>query len=133
MSDNHFIQTSFFFGAPLDGTVPAAGYGSVASLRALGYNPSYNKLNVAAIGCGGQGGSFSTMRRRRRTSTARRKRQTRRSQPGASQQGRQVRRLRDARQGANIDACTIGIADVMHATGSRLHAAVGSTSMSKSR
>ena len=26
------------------------------SLRALGYKPFYDKLNVAAIGCGGQGG-----------------------------------------------------------------------------
>ena len=33
-----------------------AGFGSVPSLRALGYKPFYDKLNVAAIGCGGQGG-----------------------------------------------------------------------------
>src|SRR6266581_76282 len=46
----------FFFGALLAGAVPLAGYGSVPSLRALGYKPFYDKLNVAAIGCGGQGG-----------------------------------------------------------------------------
>ncbi|HYW43168.1 MAG TPA: gfo/Idh/MocA family oxidoreductase, partial [Bryobacteraceae bacterium] len=47
----------FFFGALLTGAVPRAGYGSVPSLRALGYKPFYDKLNVAAIGCGGQGGA----------------------------------------------------------------------------
>src|SRR5258707_7264681 len=46
----------FFFGSLFAGAVPAAGFGSVPSLRALGYKPFYNKLNVAAIGCGGQGG-----------------------------------------------------------------------------
>ena len=33
-------------------------FGSVPSLRALGYKPFYDKLNVAAIGCGGQGGAI---------------------------------------------------------------------------
>src|SRR6185503_15567420 len=46
----------FFFGTLLAGAVPRGGYGSVPSLRALGYKPFYSKLNVAAIGCGGQGG-----------------------------------------------------------------------------
>src|ERR1043166_3324631 len=46
----------FFFGSLLAGAVPRAGFGSVPSLRALGYKPFYDKLNVAAIGCGGQGG-----------------------------------------------------------------------------
>ena len=40
----------FFFGSLLAGAVPEAGYGSVPSLRALGYKPFYDKLNVAAIG-----------------------------------------------------------------------------------
>src|SRR5437016_4253040 len=46
----------FFFGSLLAGAVPLAGQGSVPSLRALGYKPFYDKLNVASIGCGGQGG-----------------------------------------------------------------------------
>src|SRR5215469_12282319 len=46
----------FFFGTLLAGAVPAGGFGSVPSLRALGYKPFYDKLNVASIGCGGQGG-----------------------------------------------------------------------------
>ena len=48
----------FFFGALLAGAIPSGGYGTVKSLRALGYKPYYDKLNVAAIGCGGRGGSI---------------------------------------------------------------------------
>ena len=56
MSFDGVSRRHFFFGSLLAGAVPAAGYGSVPSLRALGYKPFYDKLNVAAIGCGGQGG-----------------------------------------------------------------------------
>src|SRR5262245_30295796 len=54
MSHNLSRRRFFFFGT-LFGAVPASGFGSVPSLRALGYKPFYDKLNVAAIGCGGQG------------------------------------------------------------------------------
>src|SRR5215469_5755570 len=47
----------FFFGSLLAGAMPSGGFGSVQSLKALGYKPFYNKLNVASIGCGGQGGA----------------------------------------------------------------------------
>ena len=56
MSYDRVSRRHFFFGALLAGAVPTGGYGSVPSLRALGYKPFYDKLNVAAIGCGGQGG-----------------------------------------------------------------------------
>jgi hypothetical protein len=56
MSTNNLSRRHFFFGTLLAGAVPAGGYGSVPSLRAAGYKPFYDKLNVAAIGCGGQGG-----------------------------------------------------------------------------
>ena len=36
----------------MTGAVPTSGYGSITSLKALGYKPFYDKLNVAAIGCG---------------------------------------------------------------------------------
>jgi len=55
-SDNGVSRRHFFFGSLLAGAVPTGGYGSVQSLRALGYKPYYDKLNVASIGCGGQGG-----------------------------------------------------------------------------
>jgi hypothetical protein len=56
MSQDGVSRRHFFYGSLLAGALPAAGYGSVPSLRALGYKPFYDKLNVAAIGCGGQGG-----------------------------------------------------------------------------
>ncbi len=52
---NGVSRRYFFFGSLLAGAVPAGGFGSVRSLRALGYKPFYDKLNVAAIGCGSQG------------------------------------------------------------------------------
>src|SRR6476469_9954743 len=56
MSNDGVSRRHFFFGSLLAGAVPLAGYGSVPSLRALGYKSFYDKLNVASIGCGGQGG-----------------------------------------------------------------------------
>ncbi len=45
----------FFFGTLLAGAVPRGGFGSVPSLKALGFKPFNEKLNIAAIGCGGRG------------------------------------------------------------------------------
>jgi hypothetical protein len=45
----------FFYGALLAGVVPAAGFGRAPSLKTLGYKSPNEKLNVAAIGSGGQG------------------------------------------------------------------------------
>src|ERR1700752_4478362 len=56
MSINNVSRRHFFFGSLLAGAVPTGGFGSVPSLRAMGYKPFYDKLNVASIGCGGQGG-----------------------------------------------------------------------------
>src|SRR5438045_9221501 len=56
MAHHGVSRRHFFFGTLLAGAVPQAGFGSVPSLRALGYKPFYDKLNVASIGCGGQGG-----------------------------------------------------------------------------
>src|SRR5438105_14348467 len=56
MSNYPISRRYFFYGSLLAGAVPSGGYGSVPSLKALGYKPFYGKLNVAAIGCGGQGG-----------------------------------------------------------------------------
>lgn len=47
----------FFYGSLLAGAVPAAGFGSSPSLKALGYKSPNEKLNFAAIGSGGQGGA----------------------------------------------------------------------------
>ena len=44
----------FFFGSLLAGVIPRVGFGSVPSLRALGYQSPNEKLNIAGIGAGGQ-------------------------------------------------------------------------------
>jgi len=48
-------RRTFFFGSLLTGAVPPGGFGSVASLRRLGYKSPNEKLNIAAIGAGGRG------------------------------------------------------------------------------
>ena len=48
MANDGVSRRHFFFGSLLAGAVPIAGYGSVPSLRALGYKPFYEKLNVAS-------------------------------------------------------------------------------------
>jgi predicted dehydrogenase len=44
----------FFYGTLLAGAIPAAGYGSVPSLKFLGYKSPNEKLNIASIGAGGR-------------------------------------------------------------------------------
>ncbi|MEZ5404390.1 MAG: Gfo/Idh/MocA family oxidoreductase [Bryobacteraceae bacterium] len=52
------ISRRYFFVGPLmAGAVPAGGFGSVTSLKALGYKPFNEKLNIAAVGAGGRGAS----------------------------------------------------------------------------
>lgn len=45
----------FFVGSAFAAAVPAAGYGSVPSLKQMGYKSPNEKLNVAGIGVGGKG------------------------------------------------------------------------------
>jgi hypothetical protein len=54
MSDNRFSRRYFFYGTLLAGAVPRGGYGSTPSLKAAGYKSPNEKLNLAAIGAGGQ-------------------------------------------------------------------------------
>jgi hypothetical protein len=44
----------FFFGTLLAGVMPRGGFGSVASLKALGYQSPNEKLNIGAVGAGGR-------------------------------------------------------------------------------
>ena len=53
----HVNRRFFFYGPLLAGAVPAAGFGSAASLKMLGYKSPNEKLNIAAIGSGGKGHS----------------------------------------------------------------------------
>jgi Oxidoreductase family, NAD-binding Rossmann fold/Oxidoreductase family, C-terminal alpha/beta domain len=110
----------FFFGSLLTGTVPAGDFGSVPSLRALGYKPFYDKLNVAAIGCGGQGGVDLNDAAKTENIVALCDVDDSRASLNFAKFEKQpkykdYRRLLD-REGRNIDAVTIGIPDFMHAT-----------------
>ena len=44
----------FFFGTLLAGVIPRGGFGSVPSLKALGYQSPNEKMNIAGIGAGGR-------------------------------------------------------------------------------
>ncbi len=110
----------FFFGALLAGAIPWGGYGTVKSLRALGYKPYYDKLNVAAIGCGGRGGSILNEVAQTENIVALcdvdEKRAAENFQRYAKQPKYADFRVMLEKQDKNIDACTIGIPDHMHAT-----------------
>jgi len=110
----------FFFGPLLAGAVPAAGFGSVPSLRALGYKPFYDKLNVAAIGCGGQGGVDLNDAARTENIVALCDVDEARAAQNLTRYDKAARykdyRVMLDKEGARIDACTIGIPDFMHAT-----------------
>ena len=119
MSQPNVSRRHFFFGSLLAGALPTGGFGSVPSLRALGYKPFYDKLNVAAIGCGGQGGVDLNDAARTENIVALCDVDLDRSAPNVKR-FEKLPLYRDFRvmldkEGKNIDACTIGIPDFMHA------------------
>ena len=110
----------FFYGSLLAGAVPVGGYGSVTSLKALGYKPFYDKLNIAAIGCGGQGGVILNDAARTENIVAMVDVDEKRAAANLAKFSK-ANKYKDFRvmlekEGKNIDACTIGIPDHMHAT-----------------
>src|SRR5271157_3297142 len=110
----------FFFGSLLAGAVPTAGFGSVPSLRSLGYKPYYDKLNVAAVGCGGQGGDDLNAAARTENIVALCDVDLHRAAANIKRYQKlpfykDFRVMLD-KEGKNIDAVTIGIPDFMHAT-----------------
>ena len=118
---NHFVsRRHFFFGSLLAGAVPSGGYGSVPSLRALGYKPFYDKLNVAAIGCGGQGGVILNQAANTENIVALCDVDDARAAANMTKFSKAAKykdfRVMLEKEGKNIDACTIGIPDFMHAT-----------------
>jgi len=120
MSNYGVSRRHFFFGTLLAGAVPRGGFGSVQSLRALGYKPYYNKLNVAAIGCGGQGGVDLNDAARTENIVALCDVDEARGSTNLNKFSKQTKyndfRVMLDKEGKNIDACTIGIPDFMHAT-----------------
>ncbi len=120
MTYNGVSRRHFFFGTLLAGAVPTGGFGSVPSLRALGYKPFYDKLNVAAIGCGGQGGVDLNDAARTENIVALCDLDEARAAQNFQRYGKAPKykdfRVMLEKERKNIDACTIGIPDHMHAT-----------------
>ena len=119
MSDRSISRRHFFFGTLLAGAIPAAGFGSVPSLKALGYKPFSSRLNVAAIGCGGQGAAI--LDHAARTETVVALCDVDDARAAGSFKKYSVPRYKDFRvmldkEGRSIDACTIAVPDFMHAT-----------------
>jgi hypothetical protein len=54
---NVISRRHFFFGTLLAGVIPRGGFGSVASLKALGYQSPNEKMSIAGVGAGGRAGS----------------------------------------------------------------------------
>ena len=117
---NPVSRRYFFYGSLLAGAVPAAGWGSVPSLRALGYKPYYDKLNIAAIGCGGRGAAILDEAAQTENIVALCDVDIDRAAPELKRHAklpvyRDFRSLLD-KEGKNFDAVTIAIPDFMHAT-----------------
>src|ERR1035438_6350573 len=121
MSDNRFSRRYFFYGTLLAGAVPRGGFGSSQSLRALGYKSPNEKLNLAAIGAGGQ--PFMDLRAAEADVENvvaladvdwERGSQGFERRPNATKY-KDYRQMLD-KSGKDIDAVVIGTADHMHAT-----------------
>src|ERR1700716_3815842 len=120
MANDGISRRYFFFGSLLAGAVPLAGQGSVPSLRALGYKPYYDKLNVASIGCGGQGGVDLNAASLTENIVALCDGDDARAAANFKKFDKAPKykdfRVMLDKEGKNIDAVTIGIPDHMHAT-----------------
>jgi len=114
------ITPPLLFGSLFTRAIPLGGFGSVASLKALGYKPYSSKLRVAAIGCGGQGGQILNQAAQTESIAALcdvdDKRAAENFAKYASLPKYKDFRVMLDKEGKNIDACTIGIPDHMHAT-----------------
>src|SRR3954451_14972931 len=120
MKNDGVSRRHFFFGALFAGAVPTGGYGSVPSLRALGDKPYYDKLNVAAIGCGGQGGVILNEAAKTENLVAMCDLDENRAAQNFAKFPKATKykdfRVMLEKEGKNIDACTVGTPDHMHAT-----------------
>ena len=109
----------FFFGSLLAGAVPLSGYGSVASLKALGYKSPNEKLNIAAIGAGGKASSdidgCASENIVALCDVDEKQAARKFKQYEAAPKYKDFRKMLDE-QGKNIDAVIVTIPDFMHAT-----------------
>ena len=120
MAHDGISRRYFFFGSLLAGAVPSVGFGSEPSLHSLGYKPFYSKLNVASIGCGGQGGVDLNAAALTENIVALCDVDDARAAANFKKfekppKYKDFRQMLD-KEGKHIDAVTIGIPDFMHAT-----------------
>jgi Predicted dehydrogenases and related proteins len=138
MSENKFSRRYFFQGALLAGAVPRGGFGSTPSLKALGYKSPNEKLNLAAIGAGGQPGADLRQAHAGSENVVAladvdwaRGQDSFKRFPNAAK-FKDFRQMLD-KQGKDIDAVIVGPPDHMHAACAWLACSLGSTSTSKNR
>ena len=121
MPSRDFTRRHFFYGSLFAGAIPAAGFGSTPSLKALGYKSPNEKLNLAGIGAGGQ--PFSDLRdawAKVENVVALTDVDWKRGAPGfnlwpKAEKYKDFRQMLD-HQAKSIDAVVIGTPDHMHAT-----------------
>ncbi len=111
----------FFFGTLLYGAIPSGGFGSVSSLKLLGYKSPNEKLNIAAIGAGGKG--YSDILGCQSENLVAMADPDEKRAARAFQQFPNVPKYKDFRQmfdkeGKRIDAVTVSTPDHMHGTAS---------------
>jgi predicted dehydrogenase len=119
VSNRGFSRRYFFAGSLLTGIVPSGGFGSVPSLRMLGYKSPNEKLNIAAIGAGGKGYSdINGCKSENIVAFAdpdeNRAGRAFKEYPNAAKY-KDFRRMFDKETG-NIDAVTVSTPDHMHGT-----------------
>ncbi len=116
-----FSRRHFFYGTLLAGAVPAGGFGSVTSLKRLGFKSPNEKLNIAAIGAGGKGvtdiaGCAGENIVAMADPDENRAAKTFQAYPHVPKY-KDFRRMFD-KEGRNIDAVLVSCPDHMHATAS---------------
>ena len=119
MTENKVSRRHFFYGSLLAGAIPAAGFGSAASLKRLGYKSPNEKLNIAAIGAGGKGYS-DMMGCQPENIVAMADPDDKRAERGFKQfptvpKYKDFRRMLD-KEGKNIDAVLVSCPDHVHGT-----------------
>lgn len=119
MRNDGFTRRHFFFGTLLAGAVPIGGFGSVPSLKTLGYKSPNEKLNIASIGAGGKARSDIQGCAQTENIVALCDVDEKRAE-ATYQRYPNVPKYKDFRamldkQGAQIDAVIVTIPDFMHA------------------
>src|SRR6185295_14245201 len=120
MAFDGLSRRHFFYGTLLAGAVPAGGFGSTPSLKALGYKSPNEKLNIASIGAGGKAasdirGCAPTENIVALCDVDDKQASAIYKQFEAAPKYKDFRKMLD-KEGAGIDALIVTIPDFMHAT-----------------